>query len=135
MGIESSSHCFVMRRRLWFSVKVIGMKLDKFGVGWLKKEKDQKIRFGTDVLNFVIEKLKNELKSDKSEKELEGYMTPHGEYEFKVLLSVRGLKDDSRTKFISSMNTNSQVIKRRSYKINVQIKSPSIFMPKSTFSI
>ena len=94
--------------RLRISEKVVGSKLDKFGGGTIGKRKDQGNRmekFGTNAFNLITKNWRNELASDSvsgvSGDELDGL---RWRIEFKVFQSVRGLEDDSVTRFVRKLD-------------------------------
>ena len=110
VGIESSSHCLFSeeKMRLRISVKVAGLKLDKFGgVIGKRKESGESDEENLERMCSILslKNWRNELASDcvsglsgVSGDELEGLQW---KIEFKVFLNVRGLEDDSVTRFVN----------------------------------
>ena len=90
--------------RLRISVKVVGLKLDKFGGGMIGKKKASGESDGENLERMrsilSLKNWRNELASDcvsgVSGDELEGL---RWRIEFKVFQSVRGLEDDSVIRF------------------------------------
>ena len=90
--------------RLRISEKVVGLKLDKFGGGMIGKRKGSGESDGENLERMrsilSLKNWRNELASDcvsgVSGDELEGL---RWRIEFRVFQSVRGLEDDSVTRF------------------------------------
>ena len=95
--------------RLRISEKVVGLKLDKFGGGMIGKRKGSGESDGENLERMrsilSLKNLRNELASDcvsgVSGDELDGL---RWRIEFKVFQSVRGLEDDSVTRFVRKLD-------------------------------
>ena len=95
--------------RLRISEKVVGSKLDKFGGGTIGKRKGSGESDGENLERMrsilSLKNWRNELASDSvsgvSGDELDGL---RWRIEFKVFQSVRGLEDDSVTRFVRKLD-------------------------------
>ena len=109
--IESSSHCLFWeeKMRLRISEKVVGLKSDKFGGKMIGKRKRSA---ESDVEN--LEQMRSILSLKNWRNELTSYSVSgvsgdelyglRGRIEFKVYQSVRGLEDDSVTRFVRKLD-------------------------------